>query len=263
MRLMVGCIDTLIVGGGLAGTLLAFELVRAGQRVRIVDSPVASASRAASGLMNPLTGPRLASPPDLLPRCSAARAHYDRLSRQLDHPLVSPLEIVRICRDDSERERAVGHTHASRSAWTDHSIVSGFKAPFGAFRIDHGWRLDLAALCSMAVRVANVGMQFDDASFDWHPILARPAPPRWRGLRVGAVVSCEGAAALNNPIWRGLPLQPDGGESLIIRMDRDLHKAISASVTLVPLGSRRYWLGATHQPGQVSSGPTITGRAAL
>ena len=264
MRLMAGCIDTLIVGGGLAGTLLAFELVRAGQRVQIVDScATLAASRAAGGLMNPLTGPRLASPLDLLRRCSAARAHYDRLSRQLNHPLVSPLDIIRICRDDSERERAIGHAHASRSAWTDCRIVSGFKTPFGAFRIDHGWRLDLAALCSAAAHVANAGMQCDAASFDWHPILARPAPPRWRGLQVGAVVSCEGAAALDNPIWRGLPLQSDGGESLVIRMDRDRHEAISAGVTLLPLGSRRYWLGATHQPGQASPGPTMAGRSAL
>ncbi len=258
------CIDTLIVGGGLAGTLLAFELARAGQRVRIVDSGVETASsHAAGGLMNPLTGPRLSPLPDLMDRCAAARAHYDRLSQQLGHPLVSALPIVRICRDARERERAVGLAHPCRGAWTDSPVASGFTAPFGAFRIDHGWRLDLNALCSAAGRRGNAGVQVDAGAFDWRRVSAQPAPPRWCGQRVGAVVSCEGVAALGNPFWQGLPLQPDGGESLILRMDLDLHEAVSAGVTLVPLGLRRYWLGATHQPGQFSSRTTVAGRTAL
>lgn len=255
-------IDTLIIGGGLAATLLAFELERTGQRVRIVDShAMPAATRAAGGLMNPLTGSRLAPLPDLLQRCSAARAHYDRLSQQLGHVLVTPRPIVRICRDAAERERAAMHTHACRGAWTDGPIASGLRAPFGAFPIHHGWQLDLTALCAATGRGGAV--QVEATAFDWHRLSAHSEPPMWQGRRVAAVVSCEGAAALDNPFWRGLPLQPDAGESLVVRMDRDLHEAVSAGVTLVPLGSRRYWLGATHQPGQISPGPTVAGRTAL
>ncbi len=80
-------IDTLIVGQGLAGTLLAWELARAGQRVATIDTCTqGGASRAAGGLMNPLTGPRLAASPDLARRCEQARAHYEHLAAQLGQP---------------------------------------------------------------------------------------------------------------------------------------------------------------------------------
>ncbi|HMM46243.1 MAG TPA: FAD-binding oxidoreductase [Candidatus Macondimonas sp.] len=263
-RSTAGCIDTLIVGRGLAGTLLAFELARAGQRVMIADrhSP-AAASRATGGLMNPLTGPRLSPLPDLVRRCSAARAYYERLSRQLCHPLVTPLPIWRICRDAQERDRAIQGAHPCRGDWRDEVPVKGLNAPFGAFPVHHGWRLDVSALCSIVGRHNGPAVHVGSASFDWGEKRSPLAPPRWRGHAVGAIVSCEGVEVLRNPFWRDLPLLPDGGESLLIRLDVDLQGAISAGITLVPVGGDRYWLGATHQPGQISAGPTGAGRTAL
>ena len=100
-------IDTLVVGQGLAGSLLAWELEQAGQRVAVIDAPSrGAASRAAGGLMNPLTGPRLAPLPNLQTRCEQARAYYARLGTRLGRALVEPTPIRRLCRDATERDRA-------------------------------------------------------------------------------------------------------------------------------------------------------------
>lgn len=60
-------IDTLIVGSGLAGSLLAWELKQAGQCVAVVDTHAGrgGTSQAADRLTKPLTGPRRATSPDL------------------------------------------------------------------------------------------------------------------------------------------------------------------------------------------------------
>ncbi|HBA65740.1 MAG TPA: FAD-dependent oxidoreductase, partial [Methylococcaceae bacterium] len=52
-------IDFLIVGQGLAGSLLAFELIQRNAQVMVVDDGRENASEVAAGLINPVTGIRL------------------------------------------------------------------------------------------------------------------------------------------------------------------------------------------------------------
>lgn len=52
--------NILIIGQGIAGSCLAWELKRRGAEFTVADRPIAeTASRVAAGLVNPLTGPRL------------------------------------------------------------------------------------------------------------------------------------------------------------------------------------------------------------
>ena len=257
-------IDTLIVGQGLAGTLLAWELERAGQRVAVIDARTqGSASRAAGGLMNPLTGPRLAASPDLMRRCEHARAHYEHLAAQLGQPLVEPMPIRRLCRDAMEQDRARDTRHPWLGDWHADIQSDPFHAPFGSLDIHQGWRLDLAALLARSAARWPMPNQAAAACFDWTAIRPQGQGVCWQGHAVDCVVSCEGAAISANPYWRGLPLLANGGESLILELPMDLEYAISADFTLLPLGRQRYWLGATHHPGRAVSRPTDVGRKAL
>src|SRR5262245_40838759 len=52
--------DAIVVGQGLAGTALAWQLRRRGRRVLVVDREVGGSSRIAAGLITPVTGKRLA-----------------------------------------------------------------------------------------------------------------------------------------------------------------------------------------------------------
>ena len=51
-------IDYLLVGQGLAGSILGWELMQRGCRILIIDQEIGNASRIAAGLINPVTGMR-------------------------------------------------------------------------------------------------------------------------------------------------------------------------------------------------------------
>ena len=53
-------VDTLIIGQGLCGSFLSWNLLKAGQRVMVVDraNPY-TATKVASGVINPVTGRRI------------------------------------------------------------------------------------------------------------------------------------------------------------------------------------------------------------
>src|SRR5476649_368487 len=52
--------DHLIIGQGICGTFLSYYLHKAGKNVMVIDEPQPfSASKAASGIINPVTGRRI------------------------------------------------------------------------------------------------------------------------------------------------------------------------------------------------------------
>ncbi|HRE82554.1 MAG TPA: hypothetical protein PLN52_16030, partial [Opitutaceae bacterium] len=86
----------LIVGQGIAGTLLAWAFEHAGIDFEIADAGHAeAASRVAAGIVNPITGQRFVKSwrvDELLP---LARAVYRELEAELGIPLVREMRVWR------------------------------------------------------------------------------------------------------------------------------------------------------------------------
>ena len=65
--------DYLIIGQGLAGSLLTWELLQRGCKIIVVDNGLENASKVAAGLINPVTGMRLVWQGSLLDRVLASK----------------------------------------------------------------------------------------------------------------------------------------------------------------------------------------------
>src|ERR1700733_6012205 len=87
--------DYLIVGQGLAGTFLSRELLRRGQRVLVVDeSKPFTASKVASGVINPVTGRRIVRTWEIETLMPFAVNSYQELETLLDISLVRQCNIL-------------------------------------------------------------------------------------------------------------------------------------------------------------------------
>ena len=77
-------VDTLILGQGLAGSLLAWMLIRKGQKVCVIDDAHrSSSSRVAAGLVNPLAGMRFNRRPEMDDWLRASRPLLCRTGRAI------------------------------------------------------------------------------------------------------------------------------------------------------------------------------------
>ena len=89
--------DYLIVGQGLVGSILAYKLSQQNKRVVIIDKGSGNtASRQASGLINPITGRRFVKTwmiEELLPE---ARSFYKELSIRFNHSLYKETSLLKI-----------------------------------------------------------------------------------------------------------------------------------------------------------------------
>ena len=84
--------DYLIIGQGLAGSLLARELVALDRRVLVIDDHYkSSSSTVAGGLINPVTGKRLALQPGIDYLLPAAQRRYRSLEQKAGLRFFFPL----------------------------------------------------------------------------------------------------------------------------------------------------------------------------
>lgn len=242
--------DVLILGQGLAGTVLAWACGRAGVAWRICDPGHAgTATRAAAGILNPITGRRLVPAPRFAELRACAREMFLGMEAELGVPLWRDVRVRRFFADEGERR-----------VWAERSGRGEFEAWGGAAEADGFWiegaaRVDLPALLAAARARWRAQGRLEERAVTLREALAETR---------GVVVDCRGAAAASDPAWAGVPAEFSRGEVL------DLAAAgLAPEVVLnrrhwvLPVADGAAWIGATHEPGIREMVTTGAGRAVL
>lgn len=263
--------DFIILGQGLAGSLLARELAQRDRRVLVVDDAAPNAaSRVAAGLVNPVTGPRLVLTPDADPLLGTLHQTIREIETSLGTPLFHPLPLIR--RFESEQMRDRWQRRLRDSAYSGYldprprspADVLPADAPLGGFRQHRtGW-LDSRRLLGLLgdwlharglLRRDN--LRHDAIRTDRHGV-------RIGALRAATLIFCEGYRLAQNPWFHWLPLQPAKGEILTLRTHEPLPRHIaSAGRWLVPLDQHRFRFGATNGWRDIDAEPTQDGKLGL
>ncbi|MCB1744775.1 MAG: FAD-binding oxidoreductase, partial [Gammaproteobacteria bacterium] len=285
----------LIVGGGLAGMLLARALRAYGLPVLLVDDEhPQAASRVAAGLVNPLAGMRFNPPPGIAAWLEAARRTYEQVEAERGAAVFHPLPMYRLFRSEQQirfhtrrLEDLPEHLHpqglfgprlpAGELAFSSDGTGIRVRAPHGAFeQASTGW-LQVNALLEhererLRLADALVLDHFDPEELSIRD--RRGAAPRWRGERLAGVIFCEGHRGRENRWFADLPWAPDKGELLTVRLERhdspavgdapaDRARIVNGAHWLIPLGGNRYRFGATHEHHRIDTVPTESARREL
>jgi glycine oxidase len=255
-------VNALILGQGLAGTLLSFELLKRGQSLLVMDDGShLAASRLAAGLISPITGQRTALMWRAGELLEAARAAYAGLEALLGQKFYFPLPIKRFYTDPEQRRRfrarALEEAHAP---WLGPEFESG---ALGGIGIKGGGWLDCAALVAAWRRhLKGLGLlleiKIDPAKIKFGP------GARCEGIEAEKLVCCGGAAEPGGGFFDFLRFQPTKGELLTVEAPgapegQILHESHFA----IPLGQGRFRIGATYDRLDLSPAPTPQGRALL
>lgn len=228
--------EVLIAGQGLAGTLLAWELEKAGVPFLIRDPGHAgSATAAAAGIINPITGRRLVKTWRFETLRPLAAETWRELGEALGVRLWREMRVRREFADDVERE-----------AWARKS-ATGELAPFAGAGDEHGFwiggaaRVDLpAALAAARRRWRAQGRLREDAVDDF-----AAAADSHR-----LVVDCTGASGLAHAAFGGVPWEFSKGDTLELGVDGLAPDVIlNRRIWIAPAEQETAFVGATHEPG--------------
>ncbi len=229
-------VEIVIVGGGLAGTTLAWEFWWRGRDFVLVDAAEKiTCSKVAAGLITPITGKRLAVSWQVQRMWTAALAFHARIEPALGRSFLHRQPVARLLKDDVERRRL-----------EDRLADPEFRALVAAepFRPPAAVRTPSAGGFDMALGGWLNVAEFLTASHDFFARVGRfevgrPDPREAAERDARHAIFCEGWLARNNPFFPWLKWKSAKGEILTLRVPTwpaaDL-RPVSAGTWFVPLG---------------------------
>ena len=262
-------IDYLIIGQGLAGSLLAWELMQRGCTVVIVDNGLESASQVAAGLINPVTGMRLVKSADVDRLLPAAKQYYAHLADFFQQTFYIEKPMLRLLR--SGQELTHGIKRLADPDYSDYlgaitppeSSVNTLASSYGILQQKQtGYLLTRPLLSCLKAFFIESGC-YRLAAVDYRDIQLLPSL-RWQDISPKQIIFCEGHQAAKNPWFSWLPFQPVKGEILTLRHQSRLpDNILNFGDWLIPLDSSHIRVGATFDRDNLDTTPTERGKNAL
>lgn len=264
--------DYLIVGQGIAGSILAWTLSQRGHRVLILNDPtLPSASKVSGGIFNPLTGKKLSrtwKADDLFP---FAHKFYTDMQNLLEGDFLHDCDVYRPYRSIEEQNSYLAQTADPNLAKyvvdrADDSKFSPFiENPYGGLQIKHSGWVDCIQMLQKIEAYFITKNQYLYGKIDFEKIEIQEDGVKYEGFNIKKILFCEGYEARQNPFFSWLPFNPVKGQSLIAFIeDYSLPEIINQGAFVLPMDGRGTCrLGATYSWHDINWEITADGREYL
>lgn len=264
--------DFVIVGQGLAGSVLAYSLWKQGQSVMILDNPsLASSSKVAGGIYNPVTGKKLTKTwmaDDLFPFLAS---FYTELESVLNDHFFYPLPIYRPFSNTQIQEvfkqegATDGFTGFGTVDFQGDAYQELVQYELGGVTTSHSGWLDLPKMLkAFRTFFLEKGM-LKEIQLNLDNVLPEHLvyEDETIQLRFKKLIFCEGDHARNNPFFSWLPFTSVKGEVLTVKIAYNFDEIINQGVFVIPLGNQTYRVGATYSWHSLDGIPTENAKEEL
>jgi len=243
--------DFMIVGQGLAGSLLAWSLLQAGAEVCIVSDRQLSASRVAAGLINPVTGQRFVladRTPDML---TWAKNFYQNIETTLSIKCFHVHPMIRLFNNNKEQSNC--NKRLLQPAYRPYlhpcHIPDALNAEYsGILQRETAW-LDTNVLLDALHEYFQKHATVVFADVDVQAVQQKKDTLHWQGLSTSKIIYSQGYKMLENPLFSWLPLQPSHGEIITCSTTEEISpEIINKGKWLLPTSTHSCRIGATYDP---------------
>ena len=245
-------VDYIIIGQGLAGSVMAMTLIEKGKSVMVFDSPKPNTSSSvAAGIMNPITGKRMALTWMADDFFEEAHRFYTNLEGRLQAEFFYPSSIYRIFSSVSEQNDWMGKADEARyksfasSDQINNIDNPAINNPFGSMEVKGGGRLDVPTFLEVVKKYLSEMSAYNNSEVCESEM--EYINDHWvvHGLSAQNVVSCTGANAW---IWDFLPFTPVKGEVLEVEATNlNFNSILVGGCFVSPIANKStYYAGATY-----------------
>ncbi len=254
--------DFIIIGQGLAGSILAIELIKRGLSVMVIDNAhKGSSSKVAAGIINPITGHRLNLTEGFVDYFQSAKQFYLYAERILDESFISEIEQSRLIKNQGQAnyfdERLNELNYQSFLEVSGEN--SSFKQnEFGCATIKKTSLVDSKSLLSLSRKWLQNQDAYLQAKIEYSEINFGENEIEYRGAKAAKLIFCEGYQATNNPWLKSLPFKLAKGEVLTVEAKNAPESMLSWGNWLVPGKNKSYKLGSSYDWNDTSLNPSDT-----
>jgi glycine/D-amino acid oxidase-like deaminating enzyme len=248
-------VDFVILGFGIAGAIIARELIQRGKRVLVIDSAQNTATAIAGGTIHPTVlryYTKVWRGDEFWP---VAKSHYRDWSEELSVPLITSEGLIRVF--DSLDELRLWNKRREQDFWAqylsplslDHSSAfPAIIAPFALGLSDDFLRFNPKLLLDKYRQMLTEHGQYIQSALSFHSSTELYGAINQLGYNTHGVILAQGH---QQDFWPGMsqgnPIKAKKGQYLIIECPGlKISRVVKSKFFLIPLGDNRYQVGATY-----------------
>jgi glycine/D-amino acid oxidase-like deaminating enzyme len=242
-------VDYLLIGQGICGTFLSFELQKAGYSFCIIDEyrPF-SASNVAAGIINPVTGRRIVKTwmiDDVMPLACEA---YAELGEWLHITAIEQKDMIDFFATPQMKlafnKRFEEDQQYLAAASDETQWRSQFNYDFGFGMITPCYLVNLPELLPAYRKLFEVR----EEHFDVEQLQVSNDKIQYKDITARAVIFCDGIASFANPYFSALPFAPNKGEVLLVEASgMPTHYIFKKGINWVPYQKDVFWVGSSYE----------------
>jgi len=253
-------VDFLIIGQGLAGSLLAFELNQRGVKVFIIDNGLENASQVAAGLINPVTGMRFVKAMHVDFLLPTAKNYYHQLEKRFQKKFYVEKPMLRFLNSSKDYQTAV-----KRLKDPDYADYLGTIRQITPFKVPLLEQQQTAYLLTTQLLASLKQFFVDHQCYRQHNVAYQAIKltdlVEYQTIKAKKIIFCEGYLACHNPWFSELPFQLVKGEILTLRNNLPLVNYLcNYGQWMMPLSQYDFRTGATFDRQTLNTQKTSEGR---
>lgn len=245
-------VDAVVIGQGLAGSILAYQLMRKGLKVHLFDETSgATASRQATGLINPITGRRIVKSWLIDQLMPYAATFYQEVTDRFQIQSFQKTKLVKALKDIEQwndfQVRLNDPIYAKYLAEWNDEISPSLTVDDKHYQVNPILQIDIAELLDAFGNFFQSNDAITRAKIDYQNITIENDAFYVNKLSAKYLFFADGYLMRDNPYFNYLPIRFSKGEALIVRCnDLNLTHIYSNGITITPIGNNQYYIGSSY-----------------
>lgn len=245
-------VDYIIVGQGIAGTFLSWYLQQQGASILVIENnQFNSASKIASGIINPITGRRVVTTWMIEEIMPFAQKAYEQLGVALQTAIIQPTPLLSFPGNEQMQQ-------AYQEKINQKNQYVKAKPHHLQFHHQINYTFDFVQIEALIVNILPMLTIWQNqlhekncllkASFCLNELQFSEQEVVYKNYRAKKIIFCNGIEAFKTPYWEKLPFVLNKGEAIIANIP-DMNRNYVykfGSTTLVPWYNGLWWVGSSY-----------------
>ncbi|HVX28240.1 MAG TPA: FAD-dependent oxidoreductase, partial [Parafilimonas sp.] len=229
----------------------------------IDDNERNSASKIASGLINPVTGRRVVTTwmaDELLP---FAWKEYSVFGKELNIQCIQQKNILAFPSAPDlfqafEKRKQQGNSYIYESPLTKEDLSVYFNFPFDVLQIAPCYLVDVHTLTeAWRNHLENDNLLLNE-KFSENELILSERSVQYKNITAEKIIYCNGISSSVSKFWKQLPFVPNKGQALIAKIDYLSGEYIYkfGHLSLIPWQNNLWWIGSSNELNFVDEKPS-------
>ncbi|MFY7899743.1 MAG: NAD(P)/FAD-dependent oxidoreductase [Chitinophagaceae bacterium] len=245
--------DYIIIGQGICGTFLSYYLLQKGCKVIVIDTSIHnSASKVASGVINPVTGRRIVRTWIIETLMPFAFDAYTAIGNLLEIDIIQQKNIIDFHTTPQMKlafeERLLQEQEYLHLPNNESNFQEYFHSFFGAGIIAPCYWIDMVKLLSTwRTYLLNRNILLE-TNFDYAALSVKANEVIYESFSADKILFTDGCNGTINPYFHQLPFAKNKGEALIVSIPNlPKNQLYKFGLSLVHWKDDLWWVGSTYE----------------